>query len=150
MADTSTLRLALGCDHAGLALKESLKPLLAKLKVSVEDLGTHAPDSVDYPDYAHAVASGIEAGRFDAGLLVCGTGLGMSMAANRHKAVRAAVCTDPYSARMARKHNDANVLCIGARVVGGGLAEEIVEAFLSTGFEGGRHAGRVQKIEPKP
>jgi ribose 5-phosphate isomerase B len=148
MPESSTLLLALGSDHAGLALKESLKPLLSRLNVTFEDLGTHTPDSTDYPDYAHAVAKGIEAGRFQVGLLVCGTGLGMSMAANRHRAVRAALCTDSYCARMARKHNDANVLCLGARVVGGGLAEEILEAFLSTGFEGGRHAGRVQKIDP--
>jgi ribose 5-phosphate isomerase B len=141
------LRLVLGCDHAGLPLKEALKPLLERLNVTFEDLGTHSTQSTDYPDYAHAVASAIEQGRCDAGLLVCGTGLGMSMAANRHKAVRAAVCTDPYCARMTRKHNDANVLCLGARVIGVGLAEEIVEAFLSTGFEGGRHAARVQKIE---
>jgi ribose 5-phosphate isomerase B len=144
----SPLRLVLASDHAGLALKESLKPLLARLQISVEDLGTHSEASVDYPDFAHAVATAIAAGRYDAGILVCGTGLGMSIAANRHYEVRAALCTDPYSARMARRHNDANVLCLGARVTGAGLAEEIVEAFVTTGFEGGRHAGRVAKLNP--
>jgi len=150
MPEPAKLRLAIGSDHAGLPLKEALKPLLERLNVTFEDLGTHTPASTDYPDYAHAVARAIAQGRCNAGLLVCGTGLGMSMAANRHPAIRAAVCSEPYSARMTRKHNDANVLCLGARVVGPGLAEEILEAFLSTGFEGGRHAARVQKIEPNP
>jgi ribose 5-phosphate isomerase B len=148
MPEPAKPRLVLGSDHAGLPLKEALKPLLTRLQVTFEDLGTHTPDSTDYPDYAHAVARAVVEGRADAGLLVCGTGLGVSMAANRHSGIRAAVCTDPYCARMTRKHNDANVLCLGARVVGVGLAEEILEAFLSTGFEGGRHAARVQKIEP--
>lgn len=142
------MRLALASDHAGLALKESLKPLLGRLQVSFDDLGTHSEASVDYPDFAHAVAAAIAEGRFDAGLLVCGTGLGMSIAANRHREVRAALCSDPYSARMARQHNDANVLCLGARVVGLGLAEDILQTFVTTPFEGGRHAGRVAKLNP--
>lgn len=146
----SPLRLAVASDHAGLPLKLSLAPLLSRMQVDFEDLGTHTEASVDYPDFAHALARAIAERRHQAGILVCGTGLGMSMAANRHGEIRAAVCTDPYSARMARRHNDANVLCLGARVVGVGLAEEIVEAFLCTSFEGGRHAGRVAKLNLAP
>ena len=140
-------QLAIACDHAGLALKESLKPALTKLGVAFVDLGTNSENSTDYPDYAHAVASGIEVGRFKLGILVCGTGLGMCMAANRHRNVRAASCSDSYAARMARAHNDANVLCLGSRIVGAGLAEDIVRAFVEGTFEAGRHAGRVAKIE---
>lgn len=142
------LRVALASDHAGITLKDGLKPLLDQLKISVEDLGTHGPASVDYPDFAHALAKGVADKRFDAGILVCGTGIGMSIAANRHPEIRAALCTDPYCARMTRLHNDANVLCLGARVVGLGIAEEIVTTFFTTRFEGGRHAGRVAKLNP--
>jgi ribose 5-phosphate isomerase B len=140
------LRVALASDHAGVSLKDALKALLAQLKITATDLGTDGPASVDYPDFAHVLAKGVAEKRFDAGILVCGTGIGMSMAANRHPQIRAALCTDPYSARMTRLHNDANVLCLGARVVGAGLAEEIVTAFFTTSFEGGRHAGRVAKL----
>ena len=144
----ASLRVALASDHAGLPLKEGLKALLAQLQITVTDLGTDGPASVDYPDFAHALARGVADKRFDAGILVCGTGVGMSIAANRHPEIRAALCTDPYCARMTRQHNDANVLCLGARVVGQGLAEEIVTAFFTTSFEGGRHAGRVAKLNP--
>lgn len=144
----SPLRVALGSDHAGLLFKDSLKALLERLQVTMTDLGTNSAASVDYPDFAHAVSRGIAEKRFDAGILVCGTGVGMSIAANRHREIRAALCTDPYTARMTRLHNDANVLCLGARVIGAGLAEEIVEVFLTTPFEGGRHAGRVAKLDP--
>ena len=147
MSEPGSLPIAIACDHAGLDLKESLKQVLTKLSLGFVDLGTHTTASIDYPDYAHAVASGVAEHRFKLGVLVCGTGLGMSMAANRHKGVRAAVCSDAYSARMARQHNDANVLCLGSRVVGAGLAEDILTAFCSTAFEGGRHAARVAKIE---
>lgn len=140
------LRVAIASDHAGLLLKDSLKVLLTQLKITTTDLGTDGPASVDYPDFAHALANGVAEKQFDAGILVCGTGIGMSIAANRHPEIRAALCTDPYSARMTRLHNDANVLCLGARVVGPGLAEEIVTAFFTTSFEGGRHAGRVAKL----
>jgi ribose 5-phosphate isomerase B len=139
--------VAIACDHAALELKESLKRALTLLGFDFVDLGTNSPASTDYPDYAHAVANGVAAGRFRFGVLVCGTGLGMSMAANRHPGVRAAVCSESYSARMAREHNDANVLCLGARVLGVGLAEDILKTFLEATFEGGRHAGRVAKIE---
>jgi ribose 5-phosphate isomerase B len=139
--------LAIGADHAGFALKEELKRVLERRNVAFEDLGTHDLSSVDYPDYAHRVASGVASGKYGLGVLVCGTGLGVAMAANRHAGVRAAPCTDPYAARMTRLHNDANVLCLGARIVGPGLAEDILAAFLDAQFEGGRHAKRVAKIE---
>jgi len=143
-----TTRLAIACDHGGFPLKDELKAELAELGVTVLDLGTHSGDSVDYPDYAHALCARILAGEADLGLLICGTGLGMSMAANRHRGIRAALCTDPYMARMAREHNDANVLCLGARVIGPSLALEIVRAFLDGKFGGDRHARRVGKIDP--
>ena len=139
--------LIVGSDHAGLELKRELLGVAAELGYEVVDIGTHTSDSTDYPDYAHQVASAVGRGE-GLGLLVCGTGIGMSMAANRHAGVRAAVCGDVFSASMTRQHNDANVLCIGARVVGGGLAAEILKAFLGASFEGGRHERRVKKIEP--
>jgi ribose 5-phosphate isomerase B len=147
MSEDAKVPLAVASDHAGLALKEGLKAVLTRLGVTFVDLGTHSEASTDYPDYAHAVASGVASGRYRLGLLVCGSGIGMSMAANRHRGVRAALCTDPYAARMSRQHNDANVLCMGSRIVGAGLAEAILEAFLVGEFEGGRHIGRVAKIE---
>ena len=135
-----------GCDHAGLELKEALTSIATGLGYEVRDLGTHSNESTDYPDYAHRVALAVAEG--DAlGLLVCGTGIGMSMAANRHRGVRAAVCGDVFSASMTRRHNNANLLCLGSRVVGPGLAAEILRAFLEAGFEGGRHERRVDKIE---
>ena len=136
-------------DHAGLELKRALMEELTKRGVMVRDFGTNTSDSCDYPDFAHAVARAIEAGEIQRALLVCGTGVGMSIAANRHQAVRAVVCSEPLSARMSRAHNDANVLCVGARVIGTGTALEIVDAFLGTAFEGGRHAGRVAKIDAR-
>jgi ribose 5-phosphate isomerase B len=139
--------LFVGSDHAGLELKRELSGVAAEFGYEVVDIGTHTTDSSDYPDYAHQVASAVGRGE-GLGLLVCGTGLGMSMAANRHSGVRAAVCGDVFSASMTRQHNDANVLCIGARVVGAGLASEILKAFLNASFEGGRHQRRVDKIEP--
>jgi ribose 5-phosphate isomerase B len=139
--------LIVGSDHAGLELKRELSGVAAELDYEVVDIGTHTSDSTDYPDYAHQVASAVGRGE-GLGLLVCGTGVGMSMTANRHHGVRAALCGDVYSASMTRQHNDANVLCIGARVVGGGLAAEILKAFLGASFEGGRHERRVKKIEP--
>ena len=139
--------LIVGSDHAGLELKRELSGVAAELDYEVVDIGTHTSDSTDYPDFAHQVASAVARGE-GLGLLVCGTGLGMSMAANRHAGVRAAVCGDVFSASMTRQHNDANLLCIGSRVVGAGLAAEILKAFLSASFEGGRHERRVNKIEP--
>lgn len=139
--------LAIASDHAGFRLKQQLGATLSQLGVAFEDLGTHDENSCDYPDFAHAVAAGVADGRFRAGVLVCGTGIGMSCAANRHAGVRAAVCTESYAAKMTRQHNDANILCLGARIVGPGVAEDILRVFLETPFEGGRHARRVAKMD---
>ena len=147
--DADSRPLAIGSDHAGLALKQQLLAALAQLGAAYEDLGTYDENSCDYPDFAHAVARGVAVGRYRLGILVCGTGLGMSMAANRHPGVRAAVCSSSFEARMARQHNDANVLCLGARVIGVGVALETLNAFLAARFEGDRHARRVAKIEPE-
>lgn len=141
------MRLAAASDHAGFPLKSQLVAWLSAHGHEVVDLGTHSAESTDYPDFAHEVARRIASGEIELGLLVCGTGIGMSIAANRHAGVRAARCLTEYDARMARAHNDANVLALGARVTGAGLAEAILETFLATAFEGGRHARRVQKIE---
>lgn len=141
-----TKQLGVACDHAGLELKQALVVELQKRGISLRDFGTATPASCDYPDFAHAVGNAIQGDEIDRALLVCGTGVGMSIAANRHPAVRAVVCSEPLSARMARQHNDANVLCLGARVVGTGTALDIVDAFLAAEFEGGRHATRVAKI----
>lgn len=140
------MHIAIGSDHAGYHLKNELLERLQADGYEVEDLGTFSTDSCDYPDTAKAVADGVAAGRYQLGILVCGTGIGMSIAANKVPGVRAAVCSDTFSARMARAHNDANVLCVGARVVGGGLAQEVVQAFLTAEFEGGRHQRRVDKL----
>lgn len=140
------MRVAVACDHAGLPLKQGIVEWLASHGHEVVDLGTDSAASVDYPDYAERAADLVVAGRCQAGVLVCGTGIGMSLAANKVPGIRAAVATDPYMARMARAHNDANVLCLGSRVIGQGLAEEILDAWLSTAFLGGRHAQRVAKI----
>jgi ribose 5-phosphate isomerase B len=143
-----TKQLGVASDHAGLELKRTLVAELEKRGVVVREFGTTTSDSCDYPDFAHAVGRAIESGEIERAILVCGTGVGMSIAANRHAAVRAVVCSEPLSARMSRQHNDANVLCIGARVVGAGTAIDIVDAFLDAPFEGGRHAARVAKINP--
>jgi ribose 5-phosphate isomerase B len=153
MSDEDTgarVRVACGSDHAGFDLKEKLRKIVSHAGYIVEDLGCHSKESCDYPDFAHEGAIGVVAGRFRFAVLVCGTGVGMAMAANRHTGVRAVVCSEAYSARMAREHNNANVLCLGARVVGAGLAEDIVTAFLGATFEGGRHGTRVEKIEHAP
>lgn len=141
-----TKPLGIAADHAGLDLKNALSAELEKRGITVRDFGTTTSASCDYPDFAHAVGRAIEGSEIEHAILVCGTGVGMSITANRHAAVRAVVCSEPLSARMARQHNDANVLCIGARVVGTGTAIDIVDAFLGATFEGGRHATRVAKI----
>jgi len=138
--------IVIGSDHAGLHLKRHILGVLAGLGREVDDVGVDEERSVDYPDFAHVVASRIAAGD-TVGILICGTGLGMSMAANRHAGVRAALCHDAYTAEMARRHNDANVLCMGGRVLGQGVAGQIVRVFLETRFEGGRHGRRIAKIE---
>lgn len=140
------MRIALGADHAGVALKDHLATHLRGLGLDVIDLGTQGGASVDYPDYAVAVGQAILDGRADRGLLVCGTGQGMAMAANKIPGLRCGVATDPVSARMIVEHNDAHVLALGARVVGSGLAELLVEAFVGAEFAGGRHARRVDKL----
>ena len=139
-------KLIAGSDHAGLALRAEAVKVARAAGLEVEDLGPFSGESVDYPDYARQVAEAVATGRAQLGLLVCGTGIGMSIAANKVKGVRAAHCTTEFEARMARAHNDANVLCIGERVVGLGVGGAIVKAFLETSFEGGRHARRVQKM----
>ncbi len=141
------MKVVIGCDHGGIELKETLKAAMAAWDVEVEDVGCDDSASVDYPDYAHVVAGAVLSGGADRGVLICGTGIGMSMAANRHPGVRAALCTDCYGAEMTRKHNDANILCLGGRVTGPGLATAILEVFLAGEFEGGRHERRVAKIE---
>jgi ribose 5-phosphate isomerase B len=140
------MKIAVGADHAGYRLKEHLARLLAREGHEVEDLGTSSADSVDYPDFAAVVSGKVAAGEAERGILVCGTGIGMAMAANKIRGVRAAACNELFSARMARAHNDANVLALGERVVGTGLAEEIVRTFLATPYEDGRHARRLEKI----
>ncbi|MCK5379350.1 MAG: ribose 5-phosphate isomerase B [Acidobacteria bacterium] len=139
--------ILIASDHAAFEMKQHLVTFLKEMQHEVDDLGVRQVESVDYPDFAHRLAEGVGRGDGVQGILICGTGLGMSMAANRHAGIRAALCHDAYTAAMARKHNDANVLCIGARVLGIGVAEQIVRVFLSTPFEGGRHQRRVDKIE---
>lgn len=141
------MKLAIGADHAGYFLKGHLLQWIAARGHEIRDCGTRSEESVDYPDYARAVALSVAEGESERGILVCGSGVGMAMTANRIGGVRAVVCSEGYSARMARAHNDANVLCLGARVVGLGVAEELVEIFLATAFEGGRHSRRVRGIE---
>lgn len=140
------MRIYLGSDHAGYAMKEALKPYFERRDVDLVDVGTHSEESVDYPDYAQAVAVAVSSGEADRGVLVCGSGIGMSIAANKAPGVRAAMITDPELAKMFRLHNDGNVICLGGRYIPRRLAEEILDAFLETDFEGGRHQLRVDKI----
>jgi ribose 5-phosphate isomerase B len=140
------MRIALGADHAGVALKANIKQLLDERGVAYEDFGTNTTDSVDYPDYAARVAHEVAAGTFDRGILFCGSGLGMAMAANKVAGIRAAAVGDERAARLSREHNDANVLALGERLTPAGTARLIVTAFLDTPFAGGRHERRVQKL----
>jgi ribose 5-phosphate isomerase B len=142
------MRIVIGADHAGYSMKEDLRAMLEQLGHSVRDVGTASLESVDYPDFAHQVADAVSSGDVQRGVLVCGTGVGVAITANRHAGVRAVNATDAFTVRMARAHNDANVLALGSRVVGSGLARDLVEVFLTTKFEGGRHVARVAKIEP--
>lgn len=140
--------IILGSDHAGFDLKMICRKYLEeKTPHTVKDAGVYDKKSADYPDIAHAVAKAVESGEFDRGILICGTGLGMSMTANRHRNIRAALCYNSYAARMSRLHNDANILAMGERVLGSGLAIEILDVFLETPFEGGRHQKRIIKID---
>jgi ribose 5-phosphate isomerase B len=144
--DAMADRVIIGSDHAGLALRGEAVKVAQAAGVEVDDVGPFSGESVDYPDFARKVGEAVAEGRARLGILVCGTGIGMSIAANKVKGVRAAHCTTEYEARMARAHNDANVLCVGERVVGLGLGGAIVKAFLETEFEGGRHGRRVEKM----
>ena len=141
------MRIALASDHAGFELKEFLKGFLGELGHQVDDLGTTGTASVDYPDFAKAACRRVLDGAAERAILVCGSGVGMSMAANRFKGIRAVLCADLYIAKFSRLHNDANVLCLPGRLMGKGLAEEVCRTWLGTPFEGGRHARRLEKLE---
>jgi len=140
------MKIVLGSDHAGVAYKSLLIRHLEKSGHYCKDLGAYTSDSVDYPDYAHPAAASVENGEADLGILICGSGNGVCMAANKHAGIRAALCWLPELAALARSHNDANILCLPARFVSQRMARKIVDAFLNASFEGGRHAGRVHKI----
>ncbi len=143
----STTPIVMGSDHAGYALKEFIKDYLVVSNFEVEDFGPFSEDSVDYSDYGRLVAGKVSSGDFNRGILICGTGLGMSMVANRFKNVRAALCNGLFSAIMSRRHNDSNILVLGGRVIGIELAKEIVQIWLKTPFEGGRHQKRIEKFD---
>jgi ribose 5-phosphate isomerase B len=138
--------IALGCDHVGIELKEPIRDYLAGKGFELKDFGTTTHERADYPRYALAVARAVVSGECERGLLFCGTGVGISIAANKVKGIRAVVCSEPYSAKLSRQHNNTNILCLGARVVGIELAKMIVDEWLAATFEGGRHATRVQQI----
>lgn len=140
------MKIAIGCDHGALALKECVKKVLAELGAEIDDVGVYMEDSVDYPDIAEQVCEKVVSGAAERGVVLCGTGIGISIAANKINGIRCALCGEAYSARMARAHNDANVLALGGRVLGPELAGDIVRTFFTTDFEGGRHARRVGKI----
>lgn len=139
------MKIAIGADHGGYELKEQIKELLVELGHDVSDVGCQSSEAVDYPDIAAVVSDKVVTNICEFGILICGTGIGMSIAVNRDQRIRAALCNDEYSARMSREHNNANVLCLGARVIGAGLADSIVRAWLETAFAGGRHQRRVSK-----
>lgn len=141
------MKLVIASDHAGYGLKENVKKYLTEQGHSVIDCGTNSEDSCDYPLFAKALCKEINDGNAELGILICGTGIGMSMAANKVKGIRAAVCSDYFSAKFTRAHNDANVMCLGARVLGEGLALELIEIFLNTPFEGGKHLRRINMFE---
>jgi len=141
-----TETIAIACDHGGVELKALLKADLESQDYEVLDLGTDTDTSVDYPDFAYALTSAITSGKASRGILICGTGIGISIAANRHPDIRAAVVHDGLSARLSREHNNANVLCLGARLIGPEVARDCLDIFLKTGFEGGRHSTRVEKL----
>ena len=141
------MKVAIGCDHGGLDLKDIVKSVLKELGHDIDDQGCNSSESVDYPNFANAVSSLVKDGNCERGILICGTGIGMSMAANRIPGIRAALCHEMFSARMSREHNDANILCLGARVIGQGLAAEIVRTWMTTDFAGGRHQRRIEMFK---
>ncbi len=140
------MKIAMGSDHGGYALKEHLKAYLEGKGYQVEDFGCHSTESCDYPDFGRAAAQAVADGACERGIVVCTTGIGISITANKVRGIRCALCSEPLSAEMTRRHNDANMLALGAGFVGPNLAERIVEVFLSTDFEGGRHQRRVDKV----
>ncbi len=142
----SNKKIALGCDHGGFELKKEIIAHLEAAGVEYKDFGTYSSDSCDYPDYAEKTCAAVVSGEYDLAILVCGTGIGISMAANKVKGIRAACCSDTFSARFTRLHNNANALCMGGRVVGAGLACDMVDLFINTEFEGGRHQSRIDKV----
>ena len=144
--DMKINKITVGCDHAAVELKKKVIAHLNERGVEVIDVGTHSTESCDYPNFARAVCKNVQDGVTELGILICGTGIGMSMAANKHRGIRAAVCSDTFSARLTREHNNANVLCFGERVVGMGLAFDLVDAFIDAEFEGGKHQRRVDMI----
>lgn len=135
--------IAIGCDHGGYTLKQAVMKYLEENGVEYKDFGTYTSESCDYPVFADKVCDAVTSGECEKGILVCGTGIGMSMAANKHKGIRAAVCTDAFSTEFTRRHNDANIMCMGERTLGPGLALKLVEIFLNTPFEGGKHLRRI-------
>lgn len=141
------MRAAIGCDHAGIGLKNEVLPILEELAIEWKNFGTDSEESVDYPDFGERVAEEVSKGNFDRGILICGTGIGMSIVANKFPGIRAALCNDAYSAKMSRLHNDANVLILPGRVIDNEVAKIIVKIWFSTPFEGGRHQRRLDKIK---
>ncbi|MCM3586868.1 ribose 5-phosphate isomerase B [Mesobacillus maritimus] len=140
------MKVAIASDHGGINIREEIKKLMDEMEIAYEDFGCECDTSVDYPDYALPVAEKVAAGEFDRGILICGTGIGMSIAANKVKGIRCALVHDVFSAKVTRQHNDSNMIAMGERVIGPGLAREIAQAWLTSEFEGGRHANRVGKI----
>ena len=140
------MKVAIGCDHGGFDLKKHVISVLGELGHEVEDQGCNSSDPVDYPNFAMAVSTLVKDNACERGILICGTGIGMSMAANRIPGIRAALCHETFSAKMSREHNDANILCLGARVIGPGLAQEIVRTWITSDFAGGRHQRRIDKF----
>ncbi len=140
------MKIALACDHGGFRLKETVKSYLEELNIEYIDFGTFSEESVDYPDFAYKAAKAVAEGEADRGIFICGTGIGISIAANKVKGIRAALCYNIFAAEMSRRHNNANVLCLGGRILGDELAKAIVKIWLETPFEGGRHRRRIEKI----
>jgi ribose 5-phosphate isomerase B len=140
------MRIGIGCDHAGLELKNEVVKLLAGLGVDCTDYGTHTPESVDYPDFGEKVSLAVSSGEIERGILICGTGIGMSIVANKFPCIRASLCNDLFTAQMSRRHNDANILVLGGRIVGKDLAKEIVRTWVKTPFDVDRHSNRLRKI----
>lgn len=141
------MKIAIGSDHAGFKLKEEIKNYLEEKNIEVDDCGTYSDERCDYPDFGHKVGHKVVNKDANFGIVICGSGIGISISANKVKNIRAALCSEPVSARLARNHNDANILAMGARLIGPDMAKEIVDAFLKADFEGGRHINRVNKIE---